>query len=97
MLVWGLWFTVTTLVLGLCLWSQVVIDTKNIVFWYVRMKHFEQLHFWQLVFLNQPMKVELFLVSLTVSLVESTGDIVVSVKGFANSTIIVFLATEVAM
>ena len=35
MLVWGLWFTVTTLVLGLCLWSQVVIDTKNIVFWYV--------------------------------------------------------------
>ena len=51
----------------------------------------------KLVFLNQPMRVELFLVSLTVSLVESTGDIVMSVKGFANSTIIVFLATEVAM
>ena len=43
------------------------------------------------------MKVELFLVSLVVSLVESTGDIVVTMKGFANSTISVFLATEVAM
>ena len=43
------------------------------------------------------MKVELFLVSD--SLVESTctGDIVMSVKDFANSTIIVFLVTEVAM
>ena len=51
----------------------------------------------KLVFLNQPMKVELFLVSLVVSLVESTGDIVVTMKGFANSTISVFLATEVAM
>ena len=43
------------------------------------------------------MKVQLFLVSLVVSLVESTGDIVMSVKGFASFTIIVFLATEVAM
>ena len=45
------------------------------------------------------MKVEPFLVSLIVNLVESTctGDIVMSVKGFANSTIIVILATEVAM
>ena len=47
MLVWDLWYTVTTLVLGFCLWSQVVIDnefqhhelsityTKNKVFLYV--------------------------------------------------------------
>ena len=43
------------------------------------------------------MKVQLFLVSLVVNLVESTGDIVVSVKGFASFIIIVFLATEVVM